>query len=284
MKKLLAIIFIVSSFFIIGFQNSEAISNVCLGRGGVNCSAGPALFGYARCYDNSTSPVLYSQLDECFNDSASGCVLPRPVGCVSQTQLNEIQREFDRYKYSCQASKGEIGNEYADCVNFGLQRQLQICQSQIQEYQLDHVIYGNCVRNYYQNILYNASTTYELQKAQLKKSCSLKIGYVWDNTNNKCIVAKLTQASSTNLAQASSTVQIQYLLKIDFGLGSYSNDVFVLQKFLQGKGFLKLPPETKLGSFGPLTKKALTDFQKSIGLPATGYCGPLTRAVINNSR
>jgi peptidoglycan hydrolase-like protein with peptidoglycan-binding domain len=35
------------------------------------------------------------------------------------------------------------------------------------------------------------------------------------------------------------------------------------------------------GYFGNLTKQTLVAYQKSVGLPATGYCGPMTRLAIN---
>jgi chitodextrinase len=65
--------------------------------------------------------------------------------------------------------------------------------------------------------------------------------------------------------------------------GSSGNDVISLQKFLEAKGILTLPAGTTEGYFGSLTKKALISFQISVGLPATGYFGPMTRAAINGS-
>jgi hypothetical protein len=65
--------------------------------------------------------------------------------------------------------------------------------------------------------------------------------------------------------------------------GSSGNDVISLQKFLEAKGILTLPAGTTEGYFGSLTKQALISFQISVGLPATGYFGPMTRAAINGS-
>jgi len=48
-----------------------------------------------------------------------------------------------------------------------------------------------------------------------------------------------------------------------------------IQAFLHGKGFLSVEPT---GFFGPLTKKAVQEFQKRYGLPATGFFGPMSRA------
>ncbi len=53
--------------------------------------------------------------------------------------------------------------------------------------------------------------------------------------------------------------------------------VVVLQKFLEAKGLLKLSSSDTVGYFGPKTKKALTVWQESVGLPANGVFGRLTR-------
>ncbi len=59
--------------------------------------------------------------------------------------------------------------------------------------------------------------------------------------------------------------------------GSRGAEVTELQEFLIAKGLL-VPPAT--GGFFGLTKKAVIAYQISIGLPATGFVGPLTRAAI----
>lgn len=69
-------------------------------------------------------------------------------------------------------------------------------------------------------------------------------------------------------------------------LGSRGNDVSALQLFLILK---KIGPEAEklssvgtTGYFGTLTKKALAEFQKSVGItPAVGYFGPKTLGYIN---
>lgn len=316
--RICAVSFIFALFFIVNPQNSKAISNACLNHSGINCSAGPSPYGYARCNDNTTSPILY-QLAECSSDEASGCVAPKLSGCISRPQLDDIRNALNRYTYECQASSHQLNNIYADCNNFSLQRQLQICQSELNEYEIQGQIYGNCVRDYYKNILNNTSSTYNIQKQKEEKACAAKSGYVWDSTNNKCVGTDLFCQSSfgknshvinssdgrvicscndgfvrnsgntecarkTISSQTSSSVQMAGKLTVNFGLGAYSNDVVILQKFLASKGFLKIPTGMKTGYFGTQTQKALADFQRSAGLPATGYCGPLTRAAINNPK
>lgn len=57
-------------------------------------------------------------------------------------------------------------------------------------------------------------------------------------------------------------------------------NVVELQNFLESKGFLVMPSGVSKGVFGSLTKKALITYQKSVGLPAQGIFGPLTKAKI----
>src|SRR3989344_803219 len=60
--------------------------------------------------------------------------------------------------------------------------------------------------------------------------------------------------------------------------GSVGPQVIELQEFLIDKGFLNFQAT---GNFFTLTKKAVVSYQSSVGLPATGYVGPMTREKIN---
>jgi hypothetical protein len=62
-------------------------------------------------------------------------------------------------------------------------------------------------------------------------------------------------------------------------VGVRGNDVLELQKVLIASGFLKAATPTNY--FGILTRKALIAWQNKYKLPATGYFGPLTRALFN---
>lgn len=53
-----------------------------------------------------------------------------------------------------------------------------------------------------------------------------------------------------------------------------------LQVFLINEGYLG--PGLNTGNFLSLTRSALINFQENSGLPATGYFGPMTRALIND--
>jgi len=74
----------------------------------------------------------------------------------------------------------------------------------------------------------------------------------------------------------------------DLEYGSQGQDVYQLQKYLNQNGFIV--SATGAGSignettyFGTATQAALINFQKHNGLPAYGYFGPLTRAVVNHN-
>lgn len=58
-----------------------------------------------------------------------------------------------------------------------------------------------------------------------------------------------------------------------------SPEVIKLQNFLVGQGVLQSSFVT--GNYFSLTQKAVVDFQKSQGIDATGYFGPLSRAAAN---
>ena len=71
----------------------------------------------------------------------------------------------------------------------------------------------------------------------------------------------------------------------DLRLNDTGDDVLRLQQFLNTHGFIITnsgsgAPGNETDFFGSLTRKALAQFQNANGLPATGYFGPMTRAVI----
>ena len=78
-------------------------------------------------------------------------------------------------------------------------------------------------------------------------------------------------------------------IKTDLSLGSRSNDVKILQKFLMSDVIEKDDVEARAlvsagatGYFGPMTRAALAEFQNDVGIkPAVGYFGPTTRAYLN---
>lgn len=64
------------------------------------------------------------------------------------------------------------------------------------------------------------------------------------------------------------------------GIGSQDN-VTMLQNFLVAKGYLTITNPSAYGTFGPLTQVAVINFQTASGItPASGFVGPITRALI----
>jgi len=64
-------------------------------------------------------------------------------------------------------------------------------------------------------------------------------------------------------------------------VGSTGPEVVALQSWLVSQGFLTMPAGVAEGYFGSLTKAAVVAYQASVGLPNTGYVGPLTVAKLN---
>ena len=64
----------------------------------------------------------------------------------------------------------------------------------------------------------------------------------------------------------------------NLSFGSRGQAVTDLQNLLISKGFLNTSAS---GGFYSLTRQAVVAYQTSLGLPATGFVGPMTRAKIN---
>ncbi|MFA7309702.1 MAG: peptidoglycan-binding protein [Candidatus Paceibacterota bacterium] len=98
------------------------------------------------------------------------------------------------------------------------------------------------------------------------------------------LVAAATSANA-QAAQAQTQVQAQSQSSNTFcpvftrnlfrGLGDAS-DVHDLQAYLFARGYFS---NLTVGPYGPLTVRAVTQFQRDNALPATGYFGPMTRSL-----
>jgi len=84
-------------------------------------------------------------------------------------------------------------------------------------------------------------------------------------------------ASAPAAANSSSATQARVFVSF-LSVGSSGPEVTALQQKLAKLGFLAVSPT---GYFGPITKRALQAFQKSIGLEQVGFVGPGTRAALN---
>ncbi len=94
----------------------------------------------------------------------------------------------------------------------------------------------------------------------------------------QALLAQIAQLQAQTSGGSSS-----HTFNVDLTVGSTGADVTALQQILVSKGFLTMPAGVAMGTFGPLTKSAVSAWQASVGLPATGYVGPLSRAKLNAS-
>jgi peptidoglycan hydrolase-like protein with peptidoglycan-binding domain len=65
-------------------------------------------------------------------------------------------------------------------------------------------------------------------------------------------------------------------------VGSKGDDVTKLQQILVAKGFLIMPSGIAYGYYGNATKKAVMEYQTSVGLESIGNVGPGTRKSLNS--
>ena len=102
--------------------------------------------------------------------------------------------------------------------------------------------------------------------------------------NSSCIYPTTSVNSVPNVKTTSTSISFTFTKNLKKGITD--TDVQQLQKFLDTHKF----PVTTTGPgsigkltnlFGINTKAALARYQKSVGLPSTGYFGPMTRAYVN---
>ncbi|MES2471197.1 MAG: peptidoglycan-binding domain-containing protein [Patescibacteria group bacterium] len=105
------------------------------------------------------------------------------------------------------------------------------------------------------------------------------------STVNAATTAEIMAQIAALQAQLGGTpaVSASHNFATDLTVGSTGASVTALQDLLISKGFLTIPAGTAKGYFGQLTKSAVAAWQASVGLPATGYFGPLSRAKVNGA-
>jgi hypothetical protein len=75
---------------------------------------------------------------------------------------------------------------------------------------------------------------------------------------------------------------MSHTFSTDLTIGSTGSDVTALQTQLVQAGFLTMPAGTAMGYFGSLTAAGVQSWQVSVGLPGTGFFGPMSRAYANS--
>ncbi len=106
------------------------------------------------------------------------------------------------------------------------------------------------------------------------------------NTNIKSATTSGLLPNSNNVI-AQNQPRFQNMFYRNLSLNMTGVDVMNLQKLLNYLGFTIAKtgsgsPNNETKYFGMLTYKALVKFQRSAGLPSTGFFGPMTRAYIKN--
>jgi Putative peptidoglycan binding domain len=96
-----------------------------------------------------------------------------------------------------------------------------------------------------------------------------------------------TTSSNARTITGAATSETSLIFTKNRQLYDRGEDVRVLQKFFNAHGFVVAQsgpgsPGNETSIFGTNTYRTVITFQKSNGLPATGYLGPLTRALINS--
>jgi LPXTG-site transpeptidase (sortase) family protein len=102
---------------------------------------------------------------------------------------------------------------------------------------------------------------------------------IWNETNGNYpdrLVVFTDEVPSEGAAPATALTISDFPRSLS--IGDSGEDVSALQTALEQKGFLTMPPAVATGYFGVLTSAAVSAYQTSVGLPAVGAFGPLTRA------
>lgn len=100
------------------------------------------------------------------------------------------------------------------------------------------------------------------------------------------VAAPPTSTTGTTQTTTTATEKNTFSFTSNLKLTQTHSDVKALQQFLNARGFTVASagsgaPGSETTYFGAKTYTALVKFQKSVGLPATGYFGPMTRAKIS---
>ncbi len=100
-------------------------------------------------------------------------------------------------------------------------------------------------------------------------------------------VAELQNQINALMTQLSSlqggSVSTGTTFTMDLTIGSTGAQVSALQQLLVSQGYLTMPAGVSMGYFGALTKSAVMKWQAAVGLPSTGFFGPMSRTKVNAS-
>jgi len=121
--------------------------------------------------------------------------------------------------------------------------------------------------------------------------CVCNSGYHTDTYRTYCVANQVVPSTTPTIPPPTPTIvpistppQSTFTVNGNLSVGMSGNNVIQLQEFLESKGLLTLPVGSINGYFGSLTKQALISFQAANNLPSTGYCGSMTRQLINSGQ
>lgn len=93
----------------------------------------------------------------------------------------------------------------------------------------------------------------------------------------------IADAELSTTARASVANSLSFLSSGDLSVGSTGDRVTRLQGLLSELGYLAIPQGVAPGYFGSLTQRALQDYQRSLGLSATGMLDAATRNAVTTA-
>ncbi len=301
----------------IGAPMAFATSGECSNHGGVNCSAGASADGNVVCNDGYLdSSVAYSDVAEC-RGPQQDCTEDQMNALRQQYDITNDVNQITNLQNQIATVESQAQQQEATTCHPGTVRSLCIegiemyadeasgkiknLQNQIAPLQDDMTakeasIAEACSADGYQNTENQeyAQMQQEYQSAQqmVQASCNEMNGYI---VNGQCQCAarmtlstliqcvSITQTSAPTISENNQPASVIPITS-NLSIGASGPDVVTLQKFLEGNGYLTLPAGVAEGHFGLVTQQALVRYQEFAGLPASGYCGPMTRASINNSQ
>ena len=136
-----------------------------------------------------------------------------------------------------------------------------------------------------ETIYFGSLTTKALSRFQKEKNIFAQVG-IFDNSTREYLGCIEKTEPIVEEIIKKKTNQSVYNFTRDLKLEYEGEDVRELQKYLNSNGFI-VSPKGYAGSvgnettmFGYATHNALIKFQESVGLPAYGFFGPMTRALI----
>ena len=147
---------------------------------------------------------------------------------------------------------------------------------------------SNSISGYFGIVTETAVKAFQKSQGIISSGTPATTGYGNVGSKTRAKIISLTTSTICAPTQTNTVVPAStaYNFVRDLSLNMTGEDVRNLQKYLNANGFII--SKTRVGSsgkestlFGMMTYKALQKFQKSVGLPATGFFGPMTRAYIN---